>query len=154
MLAIHPSQIPESGLHLAGEFDHDIFGLPEKDEAQPVAPVRYDLQVRHMHSIVFVTGTLYAIFRVPCVNCLESFECHLVIPEWEADFPVEEVEGGVIDLEESIREDLLFELPTHPRCEDYVKDRACPGRRTASFESTGNGESVWDALDSLEDSGR
>ncbi|NNE93733.1 MAG: hypothetical protein HKN23_18945 [Verrucomicrobiales bacterium] len=160
------SSIPDSGLHLKGQFDHDIFDLADGDDAKPAQNVRYDLKVSDLESLIFVTGTLYGVFDLTCTACLERFPCHLVIPEWEVDFPLDEIENeeGLIDLTERIREDLLLELPTTPRCEDWVKDRVCPGARSAHFESSehtaepdaegGAGENVWDALDDLGDSDR
>jgi len=147
------ADIPEEGLHLKGQFETDIFELPETDDFKSVQPVRYDLQVRDLESLVFVQGTLYAPFEAHCSRCLAPFPVHVVIAEWEVDFPLEdEEEKGVINLGERIREDLLLELPSQLICENFLEDRVCPGETSAHFESTEHDTTnAWAALDGLDE---
>ncbi|MDC0292215.1 hypothetical protein OAK81_02875 [Verrucomicrobiales bacterium] len=106
------ADIPEEGLHLKGQFETDIFELSEEDDFSPTQGVRYDLKLRNLESLVMVEGTLYALFESKCSRCLAPFPVHVVIPEWEVDFVLEdEEESGLINLGERIREDLLLELP-------------------------------------------
>ena len=52
------ADIPEEGLHLKGQFESDIFELSEEDEFTPVHPVKYDLKVRNLESLIFFEGSL------------------------------------------------------------------------------------------------
>lgn len=151
------ADIPEEGLHLKGQFETDIFELSEEDDFSPTQGVRYDLKLRNLESLVMVEGTLYALFESKCSRCLAPFPVHVVIPEWEVDFVLEdEEEAGLINLGERIREDLLLELPSYLVCEEFLAERKCPGETSGHFESTDHTKNpetqqadTWAALDGL-----
>lgn len=93
-------------------------------------------------------------FRRPsrCAACV-AWRNSRSIADWTRGFAEFETEPGqtAIDVGGRIREDLLFEVPSYPHCDEGDDaDRACP--MGAAFETPtaeAAGSDAWGALDQL-----
>jgi len=147
-MKIHLQQIPESGVHLAGQETADILDLDDP-VIQPLQDVSYSLFVQVEKNNLLVTGQLSLELELECVRCLRRFHYPLIVP----DFLYEPATAGheTVDLTPAIREDILLVLPSHPRC-DWDGHSECPGLRIekgTSIESVPEAPNAWDALDEL-----
>lgn len=147
--------LPDGGKDITGQEAATFFELPAEDAAQATGPLKYDLHIERDDGNIVLTGRLEADFSLECGRCLEKFDFHLVIDDYEAELPIEE--EGTINLTDTIREDTLVALPSYPRCEDgNVRPRQCPAEgkfesqpETVATEPENAGRGVWDALNQL-----
>jgi uncharacterized metal-binding protein YceD (DUF177 family) len=147
-MKIHLQQIPESGVHLAGQETADILDLDDP-VIQPLQDVSYSLFVQVEKNNLLVTGQLSLELELECVSCLRRFHYPLIVPDFLYETATEGRE--TIDLTPAIREDILLVLPSHPRC-DWDGHSECPGLRIekgTSIESVPEAPNAWDALDEL-----
>ncbi|MEX2577878.1 MAG: hypothetical protein WD342_02375 [Verrucomicrobiales bacterium] len=148
------SEIPEEGLHREGEFPASIFDLGPDDPIQPAGPVHYVADIFAFDDIVTLHGSLRGTFRLQCGVCLEYFDYEADYPKWATELDLEEGQTS-FDLQDLVREDFLLELPTNPRCDELLEDRACPKAHLfqpdddESPPDEGDRPNVWGALDDL-----
>lgn len=147
-MKIHLKQIPAEGLHLEGTEDCSIPEL-EADGIHCAGPLHYDLEVGLSSGALWANGSLRQPVELTCVSCLEKFVNEITVPAFALH---KELHGPeVVDLAPFFREDLLLNLPAHPRC-DRDGGRVC---RAASktleitTESEEKREHDWEALDKL-----
>ncbi len=119
------SEIPEEGLHLAGEFPASIFDLAADDPIRPVGPVHYEATVFAFEEVVTLHGELRGPFELQCGACLEYFPYPADFPDWSSELDREPGQES-FDLATVVREDFLLHLPSHPRCDDWIEGRVCP----------------------------
>ena len=147
-MKIHLKQIPAEGLHLEGTEDCPIPEL-EADGIQRAGPLQYDLEVGISSGALWANGTLRQPVELTCVSCLEKFVHEITVPAFAVH---KELSGPeVVDLAPFIREDLLLNLPAHPRC-DRDGGRVCKAARKTlpiTSESEEKREHDWEALDKL-----
>jgi uncharacterized metal-binding protein YceD (DUF177 family) len=149
-MKVHLMQIPPEGKHYEGEDPSSVLELNDPD-AKPVSPVRYSLDVGLSDGGIFATGEVGVDLQLRCVNCLETFQRELSVPDFACQ---EELSGAeTVDLTEPIREDILLALPAHPHC-DWNGERVCPGPyQTATSseleEDPAEARDVWGALDQI-----
>ncbi len=157
-MRIYLADIPEEGLELKGTLDRKIFDLDPNDEAQPAGDIRYDLVARVSGDLLTLEGQLSSPFELRCVNCLERFPYTVEIDPYLAAI---EIEGSSsIDLTDQLREDILLDLPSYPRCEEGDEpERICQLSGPLSFESASatppsgkeaDSRNPWQALDKLD----
>ena len=155
-LKIEPRGLPLEGLHFEGQLPASVFELADSDAPRPVSPLVLNLDVNRDDDDIIVTGTLEATFELICGRCAEKFQQRFVLDPYELAIPIEN--DAPIDLTAWLREDMLFALPPHPRCENgNVTPRACPaeGRFDPIADAAGAesgeaaGSRVWQALDQL-----
>jgi len=156
---IDPHLLPIEGHLLAGTQPSSFFDLAANDAIQCVSPLIYSLTVLRDGHDVIITGQLSAEFEFECGRCLERFRYLAEIPDYQGEVTIETI-GEIIDLTDSIREDILLSLPSYPRCEDgNVLLRECPAQ--GRFDAASNSESgstasqdagVWDVLDQFKKS--
>ena len=144
-MKIHLKQIPAQGLHLDGDEDCPIQDL----EAQGIhcaGPLHYGIDVGVTGGALWARGSLSQPVELRCVSCLEEFVYKIQI----AAFAVHtELRGPeTVDLTPFVREDLLLNLPAHPRC-DRDGGRICKAKRPETAEQDAKRKSDWSALDKL-----
>lgn len=150
-MKIHLKQIPAEGLHLEGEEECPIPEL-EADGIRCVGPLHYDLDLGISEGAIWANGSLRQPVEMSCVACLEKFVHDITIPAFALH---KELHGPeIVDLTPFIREDILLNLPAHPRC-DRDGGRVCKGPKTIAIKATGGEteaekrEHDWEALDKL-----
>lgn len=148
-IAIH--EIPrDDTLHVEEELSADFLSLGDFD-AEAVSPVSVVLDAGLDGGSFFATGSLTVKVMLVCVACLEPFEATIEVPDFAVQIDVGF--GDTADLTDSIREDIVLNLPPYPRC-DVDGARTCPATfPTApgdpiSEDSSGN-PSAWNVLDDL-----
>ena len=150
-MKVHILQIPPEGKHYEGEDPNTILDLHEEN-AKPVSPVRYDLNVGLSDGGLFATGEVGVDMQLQCVSCLEHFKQPIEVKDFATQ--VELTGAEMVDLTDPIREDILLALPAHPHC-DWNGERVCPGafhqeKETESPEDQSTEKrDVWGALDQL-----
>lgn len=150
-MKIHLKQIPAEGLHLEGEED---FPLPELevDGIRSAGPLHYDLEVGISEGALWANGSLRQPVEMSCVACLEKFVHEINVPVFALH---KELHGPeTVDLAPFIREDILLNLPAHPRC-DRDGGRVCKAAKTTVSKSAEGEAEIekrehdWEALDKL-----
>ncbi len=146
-MLIHTSQIDPQGTHLCGTENEDILQLDEPG-IKVASMVGYDLNVGLADDGIFAAGKLEVDIEFNCVRCNESFPAHIVVN----DFAMQEDLLGTetFDLTPFMREDILLNLPMHPRC-DEIGGKECHGANVESDPAPKKtGDDRWNALDELD----
>jgi uncharacterized metal-binding protein YceD (DUF177 family) len=142
---IHLKQIPPQGLHLEGEEDCPIHGL-EAEGIRCAGPLHYDLDVGVAGDALWANGSLSQPVQLRCVSCLEEFVHQIQVSAFAVHRQLQGPETA--DLTPFMREDLLLNLPAHPRC-DKDGNQVCKPKRTEPPEQDTKRKSDWSALDKL-----
>ncbi len=147
-------EFPETGMHLSGDADGSIFGIDGAD-LRSTGPMHYELQAQLYDTELLVRGNISAPFRLRCDRCLREFDYIATAEAITLSYDVKDKPS--LDITEDLREELVLELPSYPKCEisgleceinstfgDFRLDKDPePGVNSA----TPSGQSVWDALD-------
>ena len=144
-MKIHLKQVPAQGLHLDGDEDCPIHDL-EADGVRCAGPLHYNLDVGVAGGALWARGSLSQSAELSCVSCLEKFVHEIQVPGFAAHIELHGPE--MVDLTPLMREDLLLNLPAHPRC-DRDGNHVCKGKRPAIMEQDIKRKSDWSALDKL-----
>jgi uncharacterized metal-binding protein YceD (DUF177 family) len=145
---IHLKQIPAEGLHLEGEENCPIPEL-NAEGIRCVAPLYYNIDVGLSDGSLWANGSLKQPVELSCVSCLEKFIYEINVPAFALHTELHGPE--TVDLTPFMREDVLLNLPAHPRC-DREGDRVCKAASTTlniASESEAKREHDWEALDKL-----
>ncbi|QTN33304.1 hypothetical protein HZ994_13600 [Akkermansiaceae bacterium] len=156
-LIIDLATLPEEGKAFSGELDGSLFDLP-KGDALSVGPLAYDLWVQRFESELLATGSVSAPFEFTCVVTLKPFVKTIRLPN--AAVSVEIGHSGRTDLAEALREEILIEFPTDPRCDEGDVPEPCeidsrylavdkPGGDGLSIAPRSEGDDRWSALNDL-----
>ncbi len=156
-LIIDLSTLPEEGMDFSGELDSSIFDLP-KGDARATGPLIYDLWAQKFESELLLTGSISAPFEFTCVVTLKHFIQTMRIPS--AAIAIETGQSSQMDVTEAIREEILLEFPTDPRCDEGDVPEPCEidSRYLAVDKSSDNdlspaprneGSDQWSALNDL-----
>jgi uncharacterized metal-binding protein YceD (DUF177 family) len=147
-MKIHLKQIPPEGLHIEGQEDCPIPEL-DREEIRCAGPLRYKLDIGVSIDALWANGSLMQPVELRCVACLEKFVHQVRVPAFALHTELHGPE--VVDLTPFIREDILLNLPAHPRC-DRDADRICKAA-SATLDITSQSEAKrehdWEALDKL-----
>lgn len=157
-MKIDLNTLPDDGQGYSGEFPPEIFDLRETD-ILGVGPLRYDLFAQRFDSELLLTGSLEATFELTCLRSLHPFKKTISLPN--AAVSIEIDQDSLIDPTEALREEVLLELPTNPKCEDGDDPQACEidSRYLAVDKTTEEGvnsppadekPNPWAALDALD----
>ncbi len=114
-MKIDLANLPAEGQHFEGELPPEIFELEESDIIS-VSPLKYSLFTRRFDTELLLTGSLEATFELTCMRSLHPFKQTISMPS--AAVSIELGNDGIVDPAPQIREEILLELPTNPRCED------------------------------------
>ena len=144
-MKIHLKQIPPEGLHLEGDEDCPIREL-ETEEIRCTGPLHYSIDLGVTGGALWASGSLSQPVELRCVACLEKFWHEIQVPA----FAIHTELGGpeAVDLTPFMREDLLLNLPAHPRC-DRDAGRVCTPKIIKTSEQDTKRKSDWSALDKL-----
>jgi uncharacterized protein len=121
-LIIDLPSVPEEGRAFSGELDGSIFDLPEND-ARSVGPLAYDLWAQRFESELLLTGSLTAPFEFTCVVTLRPFVKTIHLSEVAVSVEIGNASG--LDVTEALREEVLIEFPTDPRCDEGDVPEPC-----------------------------
>jgi uncharacterized protein len=144
-MKVHLKQIPAHGLHLEGNEDCPIHDL-EAEGVRCAGPLHYNIDVGVAGGALWARGLLSQPVELSCVSCLEKFVYEIQVPAFAVHTELEGPE--TVDLTPFIREDLLLNLPAHPRC-DREGNRVCRGKRSETVPEDTKRKSDWSALDKL-----
>ena len=151
-MKVHLKQIPPEGLHLEGEEDCLISDL-ESEGVRCVGPMEYKIDIGVSDGALWSNGMLKQPVELTCVGCLEKFVHDIKVPAFALHTELHGPE--TVDLAPFMREDILLNLPPHPRC-DAQGNRECK-RAVKPQDTSGKDresraakrERDWGALDKL-----
>jgi DUF177 domain-containing protein len=144
-MKVHLKQIPPEGLHLEGDEDCPIEEL-EKEDVSCVGPLVYSIDIGISGGALWANGSLHQSVELRCVSCLEKFLHQIEVPAFAVHTELRGPE--VVDLTPFMREDLLLNLPAHPRC-DRDSNRICKAKQIETAEQNTKREADWSVLDKL-----
>jgi DUF177 domain-containing protein len=111
---VHLKQIPPEGLHLEGEEDCLISDL-ESDGIRCAGPMQCKIDIGVAEGSLWANGALTQPVELTCVGCLEKFVQDVKVPAFAVHTELRGPE--TVDLSPFMREDVLLNLPAHPRCD-------------------------------------
>ena len=144
-MKIHLRQIPAQGLHLDGDEDCPSHNLDEEG-IRCVGPLHYNIDVGIAGGALWARGSLSQPVELRCVSCLENFVHEIQVPTFAVHTELHGPE--TVDLTPFMREDLLLNLPAHPRC-DRDGNRVCKAKQPKTVEQDTKVKLDWSALDKL-----
>lgn len=121
-LTIDLTTLPEAGAAFSGELDGAIFDLPDND-ASSTGPLTYDLWAQRFESELLLTGQLSAQFEFTCVVTLKRFLKTISLDA--AAISLEIGHSSQINVTEALREEIILEFPTDPRCDEGDVPEPC-----------------------------
>lgn len=130
-MKIHLKQIPAEGLHLEGEEDCLIEEL-EPEGVRCAGPMKYSIDLGVAEGSLWANGMIGQLVELTCVGCLEKFLHEIKVPAFALHTELEGPE--TVDLSPFMREDLLLNLPAHPRC-DREGGCACKAAKAERAET-------------------
>ncbi len=144
-MKVHLKQIPPEGLHLEGEEDCLIKDL-ESEGVGCAGPMQYKIDIGVAEGSLWANGSLTQPVEVTCVGCLEKFVQNVNVPAFAVHTELRGPE--TVDLSPFMREDILLNLPAHPRC-DREGGRVCRAAKSEAAPSETKRKPDWSALDKL-----
>ena len=144
-MKIHLKQVPAQDLHLDGDEDCPIHEL-EAEGIRCAGPLNYNIDVGVAGGALWARGSLSQPVELRCVSCLENFVHDIQVPAFAVHTELHGPE--TVDLTPFIREDLLLNLPAHPRC-DREGNRVCKAKQSKPVEQDTKPKLDWSALDKL-----
>ena len=144
-MKIHLKQVPAQGLHLDGDEDCPIQEL-EAEGIRCAGPLHYNVDVGIAGGALWARGSLSQPVELRCVSCLENFVHDIQVPAFAVHTELHGPE--TVDLTPFMREDLLLNLPAHPRC-DRDGNRVCKAKQSKTVEQDTKPKLDWSPLDKL-----
>ncbi len=155
-LIVELANLPEEGMAIAGVLDPKIFSLPDKD-ARAVGGLEYDLWVQRFDDEVLFCGHIGAPFEFMCVRTNKWFVQTIYLDESAVSI---EVTGGIVDATEAIREDVLINIPSYPKCDEGDEPEECalderylaldkPVEVEVNEAPLNEGDDCWSVLDGI-----
>ena len=149
-MKIHLKQIPAEGLHLKGEEDCLVPEL-EAEGIRCAGPLHYNIDVGVSAGALWANGSLMQPVELRCVSCLQKFVHDIKVPAFALHTELHGPE--MVDLTPFMREDILLNMPAHPRC-DRDGGRKCKAAmpkysNLEEQERETKRERDWEALDRL-----
>ena len=144
-MKVHLKQIPAQGLHLEGEEDCPIKEM-EAEGIRCAGRLHYDIDLGVAGGTLWASGSLSQPVELRCVSCLENFVHEIQVPTFAVHTELRGPE--TVDVTPFMREDLLLNLPAHPRC-DKDGDRVCKAKNLEGADRDIQRKPDWSALDKL-----
>jgi uncharacterized protein len=141
----HLKQIPPEGLHLEGEEACPISDVQAED-MRCVGPMSYNIDIGVSGGALWATGSLNQSVELRCVVCLQNFVHEIRAPAFAMRTELQGPE--TVDLTPFMREELLLNLPPHPRC-DRDGRAVCRGAQPQPASTEAKRKADWSALDKL-----
>ena len=116
------NNLPEDGKLFEGEIPGEVFDLKDPN-TKAASPLDYQLYVQRFDNELLLTGRLEATFELTCMRTLHPFLKTISLPRAAVSFEI--TEDSRIDVSDALREEILIELPTNPRCEDGDEEQTC-----------------------------
>jgi uncharacterized protein len=150
-IALEIQKIPPEGMGLAGTLDAHGLSL-ECAGIAPAGPLEYDLRAELAGRELIVRGTLELPLELVCSRCLKTYGERLRVPRYIFTRTVHERE--IIDLTESVREDIIIALPLKPLCRAECRGLCPRCGRDRNLEPCScpppRGDARWSALEGLD----
>lgn len=121
-MKIDLANLPAEGEQLEGQIPPEIFSTESKDIIS-AGPLRYSLFAQRFDTELLLTGALEATFQLSCMRCLQPFAQTVSLPS--AALSIEIPTDSDLDASQDLREEILIELPTIPRCEEGDHPGTC-----------------------------
>ena len=144
-MKVHLKQIPPEGLHLEGDEDCLIKDL-ESEGVRCAGAMQYKIDLGVSEGALWASGSLTQPVELTCVGCLEKFVYGIKVPAFAVHTELHGPE--TVDLSPFMREDILLNLPPHPRC-DREGGRVCKAPHPDAAPSEIKRKPDWSALDKL-----
>lgn len=123
-MIIEITKLPPEGSAYSAELPGSILELEEDKFAHADGPVKCDFFVYVVSHELIVKGTVEVPVKLLCGRCGGFFSTKLVVSSFLRGYPI--AEGlETLDITADIREDVLVEIPTYPRC-GYEGSGICP----------------------------
>lgn len=122
-LFIDPTTLPEEGISLSGDLPAEIFDFPPHDDAKPLSPLHYELEIQRFGSELLLRGDLQATFEFTCVVTLQRFTQTVKLENVAISLELES--EAPIDIADSLREEIVIEIPADPRCDEGDEPMEC-----------------------------
>jgi uncharacterized protein len=142
---VHLKQIPPQGLHLDGNEDCPLRDL-EAEGIRCAGQLHYNIDLGIAGGALWAKGSLSQPVELSCVSCLEKFVHEIQVSAFAVHTELHGPE--TVDLTPFMREDLLLNLPAHPRC-DRDGNRICKGKKLETAGDDLKRKPDWSALDKL-----
>ena len=144
-MKVHLKQIPAEGLHLEGE-ENCLIPELDTEEIRCVGPLQYNIDIGVSSGALWANGSLKQPVELRCVSCLGNFVHAIQVPAFALH---KELDGPeTVDLTPFMREDVLLNLPAHPRC-DRDGGRVCKASPPKPVEPQAKRKPDWSPLDKL-----
>ncbi|MDB9741783.1 DUF177 domain-containing protein [Akkermansiaceae bacterium] len=114
-LKITLAYLPEEGEHFSGELSPTTLETSETDLASPDGPLFYDLFVQRFEDELLVRGFLETSMKMECSKTGKEFTQIITVEEFATSI---EIDSGIMNLTNALREEILIEVPTYPICEE------------------------------------
>lgn len=153
--------LPEEGEDFTGEIPAEFYELKDGD-TKAASGLQYDVRVQRFEGELLITGAIQTTFELTCMRSLHKYLQTITLPSIAISIEISESgEDGIIDASDELREEILLELPTNPRCENGDDPGTCeinpkylavdnPTGVELDNAPAGDEPSPWAALDSLE----
>ncbi len=120
-LVIELVNLPEEGKTFEGAIDPAIYNLPKRD-AQPAGPLYYQLHVQRFEDELLVRGYISSAFKFTCSRDNQEFIKTISLEEFGQSIEIEE---SNVDLTEALREEVLMQFPSYPKCDEADEPHVC-----------------------------
>ncbi len=151
-MKVHLKQVPPEGLHLEGDEDCLISDL-ESEGVRCAGPMKYEIDIGIAEGSLWANGSLRQPVELTCVGCLEKFVHEINVPAFAVHTELHGPE--TVDLSPHMREDILLNLPAHPRCDADGGRKCKPAAKQAKISPedrerrAAKREHDWGKLDKL-----
>jgi uncharacterized protein len=108
--------------------------------------MQYKIDIGVAEGSLWANGSLRQPVELSCVACLEKFVHEITVPAFAVHTELRGPE--TVDLSPFMREDILLNLPAHPRC-DREGGRVCKVAHSNAPPSEVKRKPDWSALDKL-----
>ena len=108
--------------------------------------MQYKMDIGVAEGSLWANGSLRQPVELSCVACLEKFFHEITVPAFAVHTELRGPE--TVDLSPFMREDILLNLPAHPRC-DREGGRVCKAAASIAAAAETKRKADWSALDKL-----
>jgi uncharacterized protein len=152
-LRLQVGDLPLQGMPLEGEVEFAALNPGDDGWMTFPHPLHFQLMVTPVQQGLLVRGRLQTTVRAACDRCLCAVDIPVVVPD--ACYHFEEMPVGILDLTESVREDILLALPQACLCREDCRG-LCPScgkdlnKETCSCAGFEDAADPWAGLDRLD----